>query len=123
MPGPLSATSEHQRLADLRCAHVDGAALRRILHRVRQQVLEDQAHLAAIGDERDVFDLHVEPHALGEQRQLLVLQHLLHERAQPELARVERRAVDVCHALNDSRFSMSRCSLMPFSRKIPVTSR
>ena len=32
-------------------------------------------------------------------------------------------ALWLCQALNDSRFSISRCSLMPLSRRIAVTSR
>ena len=57
--------------------------------RVRYQVLEDQADLAAVGDQRDVLDAHIESYALRQQRQLLVLQHLLHQRPQPELGRLQ----------------------------------
>ena len=83
----------HEILARASRADVNGAALRRIFDRVGQQVLEDQPQLAAVRDQRDVLDLHVEPHALREQRELLVLQHLLDDRAQPELAGLEADAV------------------------------
>ena len=79
-------------------ADVDRAALRRIFDRVGQQVLEDQPQLAAVGDQRDILDLHFEPHALGEQRELLVLQHLLDDGAQAELAGLETDAVGLPRA-------------------------
>ena len=83
---------EHQLRVRGARLQVDGAALGRVLDGVRHQVLEDQADLAAVGDEGDVLDLHIEAHALRQQRQLLVLQHLLDQRPQPEFGRLQADA-------------------------------
>ncbi len=46
----------------------------------------------AVGHQRHVLDAHVEAYALREERELLVLEHLLHQRPQAELGRLEADA-------------------------------
>ena len=65
---------------------VNRAALGGVFDGVGHQVLENQADLAAIGDERNVLDTYIQSHALRQEGELLVLQHLLHQRTQAELA-------------------------------------
>src|SRR5579862_9469483 len=71
---------------------VNRATLRRVLDRVRHQILEYQADLAAIGHQRYIIDPYVEAHPLRQQRQLLVLEHLLHQGPQAKFSRLEADA-------------------------------
>ena len=76
IPGPLSMTSSTSCSRSRAGVDRDRAAARRELDRIGQQIVEDQAQLAAVGERGQILDLHVEPHALRDQRQLLVLEHL-----------------------------------------------
>src|SRR5215467_13168552 len=91
-PGTAVGDIEHQLRACGASLQVDGAPFRRILHGVGDEVLEYQADLAAVGDQGQVLDANIETHALREQRQLLVLEHLLDERTEAELGGLEADA-------------------------------
>src|SRR5882757_10790516 len=56
---PAVGDIQLQQLACGTCAKVDSTSLGRVLHGVGYQVLEDQPNLAAIRDERHIFDAHI----------------------------------------------------------------
>src|ERR1700730_3568600 len=86
---PAVSDIQLQQLTSGARPQVDSTPLGRILHRVGHQVLQNEPNLAAIRDERHIFDAHIEAHALRQQRELLVLQHLLDNRPQAELRGLE----------------------------------
>src|ERR1700722_20129428 len=67
----------------------NGPAARRELDRIGEQIVENQAHLAAVGQGHEIFHLHVEPYALRHQGELLVLEHALDQRAQLEFGNLQ----------------------------------
>src|SRR5262249_62015616 len=74
-PGTAVGDIEHQLRARGASLQVDGAAFRRVLHGVGDEVVEYQADLAAVGDQGQVLDANIETYALRAQRQLLGLEH------------------------------------------------
>src|SRR5216683_6633792 len=70
-----------------------GAAARSELDGIRQQVVEDQAHLAAVGERGEILDVNVEPHALRHQRELLIFQDALDQGPQLEFGNLETYAL------------------------------
>src|SRR5579871_2155690 len=71
----------------------DRAPPRCELDRIREQIIENQPQFAAVGERREVLDLHVEPHSLRDQRELLVLEDGLDQRTQLELRDLETDAL------------------------------
>src|SRR5580698_4710568 len=63
-PRPAVHDVEYQLLALGARMNRDRAATRGELDGVRQQVVEDQANLAAVSERREILDLHIEAHAL-----------------------------------------------------------
>src|ERR1700686_1317080 len=84
---------QHQLFAFAARVNRYGAPARGELDGIRQQVVEDQANLAAVGERREILDVHVEPHALRHQRELLILQYALDQGPQLEFAHLEADAL------------------------------
>src|ERR1700681_3137840 len=91
--GAAIAHLEHQLLAAGPGTQIDDAAARGVLDCIGQQVLQNQADLAPISDQRHVLDAHIEPHPLRHQSKLLVLEYLLDHRPQTKLGDVEAGTV------------------------------
>ena len=93
MPGPPSATSSTSCSPLALARMIDVPPRGEYLMALDSRFSRIRRILPRSAISVNVLDLHVEPHALRHQRQLLVLQHLLDQRAQAELGRLEADAV------------------------------
>src|SRR5882724_5311041 len=84
-----------------------GAAARGELDGIRQQVVEDQPHLAAVGERREILDVNIEPHALRHQRELLIFQYTLDQGPQLEFGNLQADALGLPGAERQQIFDES----------------
>src|SRR5450631_471710 len=84
---------QYQLLALAAGVNRDRAAARGEFDGIRQEIIEDETNLAAIGARGEILDLDVETDTLRHQRQLLVFEHRFHQWTQFELRDLEANAL------------------------------